>query len=445
MLTRLHVRGFKNLLDVDVRFGPFTCFVGENGVGKSNLFDVINFLRLLMDTPVPEAISRMRETQGRIADVTSVFTSFDDYTAPEMRITADMIVERNVEDDFGTPAEACISTVRYEIAFERDSRQHGGVVLTHESLTPIKVADGKRLGFHASNEFKSSVVTGRRAGGPFLSTVDKTAHLHQEGHQGRGRQVPLLQSPRAIIQSATAEFPTLLAARREMQSWRSLMLEPSAMRAPSEYTGAQHVDHCGGHLAGSLKRLEKIVSRDALSEVANRLAELLPEVRKVHVEDDPRFQTYTVQVQGPDGVFHSARNLSDGTLRFLVLATLLEDPEARGTLCLEEPENGIHPDRVAPMVRLLQDFAVDPERPVDSDNPLRQMIVNTHSPLVFREVDKEDIVFLESVERVQGRGRVVQVEVESGTWRAKETTHVRPSRLRQWRQMNFDFDAVAAE
>jgi len=45
MLTRLIVSGFKNLVDVDVRFGPFTtCVAGANGVGKSNLFDAIRFL-----------------------------------------------------------------------------------------------------------------------------------------------------------------------------------------------------------------------------------------------------------------------------------------------------------------------------------------------------------------------------------------------------------------
>ncbi|MBK9001342.1 MAG: AAA family ATPase [Myxococcales bacterium] len=444
MLTRLHVQGFKNLLDVDVRFGPFTCFIGENGVGKSNLFDVINFLRLLMDVPITEAITRMREAEGRIADVTSVFTSFDDYHAGELRITAEMVLERSVEDDFGTTAEASISSARYEIAFSRDESQPGGIILTHESLSPIRVGDAKHMGFRAATEFKSSVVTGRRSG-PFLSTTDNAAHIHQEGHQGRVRQVPLSRTSRAIIQGATAEFPTLLAARREMQSWRSLMLEPSAIRAPSEYTGPQRIDHRGGHLAGTLERLRRLKGKDALSEIANRLAELLPEVRQVRVEDDKRFQTYTVQVQGADGVFHSARALSDGTLRFLVLATLLEDPAAKGTLCLEEPENGIHPDRVAPMVRLLKDFAVDPSLPVDDENPLRQVIVNTHSPLVFREVDPNDVVFLEGVERAQGRGRVARVEVPEHTWRAQSTPHVPPAKLRRWDQMEFHFDNAAAQ
>lgn len=34
MLTRLKVNGFKNLVDIDVRFGPFTCIAGANGFGK---------------------------------------------------------------------------------------------------------------------------------------------------------------------------------------------------------------------------------------------------------------------------------------------------------------------------------------------------------------------------------------------------------------------------
>ena len=35
VLSRLKVTGFKNLLDVDVAFGPFTCIAGPNGVGKT--------------------------------------------------------------------------------------------------------------------------------------------------------------------------------------------------------------------------------------------------------------------------------------------------------------------------------------------------------------------------------------------------------------------------
>ena len=35
MLIRFKVQGFKNLADVDVSFGPFTCIAGVNRDGKS--------------------------------------------------------------------------------------------------------------------------------------------------------------------------------------------------------------------------------------------------------------------------------------------------------------------------------------------------------------------------------------------------------------------------
>jgi AAA15 family ATPase/GTPase len=44
MLTHLEAHGFKNLVDVRAEFGAFTCIAGANGVGRSNVFDAIEFL-----------------------------------------------------------------------------------------------------------------------------------------------------------------------------------------------------------------------------------------------------------------------------------------------------------------------------------------------------------------------------------------------------------------
>ena len=75
MLTRLKVSGFKNLVDVDVRFGPFTCVVGPNGVGKSNLFDAIRFLSALANHTLMEAAASVRDQDSRTADVRNLFQS----------------------------------------------------------------------------------------------------------------------------------------------------------------------------------------------------------------------------------------------------------------------------------------------------------------------------------------------------------------------------------
>ncbi|MCU0571237.1 MAG: AAA family ATPase [Oculatellaceae cyanobacterium Prado106] len=73
MLTRLKISGFKNLVDVDVRFGAFTCIAGANGVGKSNLFDAIRFLSSLADLPLIEAALSVRDEAGKTGDIRSLF------------------------------------------------------------------------------------------------------------------------------------------------------------------------------------------------------------------------------------------------------------------------------------------------------------------------------------------------------------------------------------
>jgi len=425
MLTRLKVEGFKSLLDVDVRFGPFTCIAGMNAVGKSNLFDAIRFLHLLTRYPIMEAVKLLRETKGRSPDPRSLFTAFEGFRAPEMRFTAEMIVSQEVQDDLGVTARASISTLEYSVAFKLADDDESRLELLDESLKPIKVTvAGKQLGFKASKTFKDSVISGVRRGGAFIDTNTETRQItvHQDGHGGR--KIPAPKSSKTVVGgSASSDFPTVLAAHREMESWQTLLLEPSAMRAPSYYGDPRFVDSRGGNLPATLQRLarEEANPGQLYAQLANKLAHLLGDVRELRVHDDPRTETVTVELLGRDKVFHPARALSDGTLRFLVLATLSLDPETRGVICLEEPENGIHPDRIPAMVNLLREIAVDPEDAVGSDNPLRQVIVNTHSPVVFQHILPDDLVFFEAVDAIRegARGKVTTTQVPEKSWRMR--------------------------
>ena len=114
MLTRLKVNGFKNLMDVDVCFGPFTCVAGVNGVGKSNLFDAIRFLSMLANETLIEAALSVRAEGGRASDLRSLFHRVGDHYADRMSFEAEMIVpEKAVEDDLGQTGEASITILRY--------------------------------------------------------------------------------------------------------------------------------------------------------------------------------------------------------------------------------------------------------------------------------------------------------------------------------------------
>ena len=62
MLVALSIKNFKSIREAHVRFGPCTCFIGHNGVGKSNLFDAIHFLSALTERDISDAATEVRRT-----------------------------------------------------------------------------------------------------------------------------------------------------------------------------------------------------------------------------------------------------------------------------------------------------------------------------------------------------------------------------------------------
>jgi hypothetical protein len=64
--------------------------------------------------------------------------------------------------------------------------------------------------------------------------------------------------------------PTILTARREMQSWRRLALEPSALRTSDRYTDPSEMQPDGLHLPRSLDRIARKKSPDDPARIWSR-------------------------------------------------------------------------------------------------------------------------------------------------------------------------------
>ena len=422
MLTRLKVDGFKNLVGVDVQFGPFTCIAGANGVGKSNLFDAIRFLSKLANWSLLEAALSVRDDSGRNMDVRGLFHRVGNSCAEKMSFEAEMIVPSEAVDDLGQEGKATTTFLRYtiELGLRKSTPQAqtaNPLEILKEELVHILQSDApKHLLFpHNAAQWRKNVVRGKRAGVAFISTASREREpaaetkariikLHQDGG-GKGRAYERAASalPRSVLSSATAaESPTALCARREMQSWQLLQLEPAALRQPDDFAAPSQLQSSGRHLPANLYRL---ASHDdptrVYCQLANRLSELIGSVRGIRVDRDEKRELSTVMMTSPDDTELPARALSDGTLRFLALSVLELDTQTPRLICLEEPENGIHPDRIPAMLRLLQDIATDPEQPSDETNPLRQVIVNTHSPSVVMAVPEESVLLAKTEKDLQ--------------------------------------------
>ena len=438
MLTRLKVTGFKNLVDVDVRFGPFTCIAGPNGVGKSNLFDAIRFLSALADDKTfVDAAGLIRGEPGRVRDLGSLFHRMGDVVADTMSFEAEMIIPPTGTDNYNVTAATKVTFLRYTLELGRrhdDGELPAGVFeLLHEELTYVKPREISRaLRFPHTADWLRSAVHFEQRRKPYISTTGtgdrRKVLLHGDGgRQGQLIERAARQLPRTVLASAEAtENPTALLARREMQSWRSLHLEPSSLRKPDGFTSPARLGGDGAHLAATLYRLARAEGGGGAGQpsrvyesVAHRLKTLFRDVAALDIDRDLKAELLTLVVTDRQGTPLPARNLSDGTLRFLALAVLEHDPEAVGVICFEEPENGIHPQRIPAMLDLLLGIAVNATMPIGADNPLRQVIVNTHSPVVVGEIAANDLLSAEVRDDIRDgrRTRKLVFQCLPETWR----------------------------
>ena len=87
--------------------------------------------------------------------------------------------------------------------------------------------------------------------------------------------------------------------------------------------------------------------------------------------------------RGSDAYFN-AHALSDGTLRFISLATLLQMPTLPDTILIDEPELGLHPYAISLLAALLRSAAMR-----------TQVIVSTQSVTLVNQFGPDDIVVVD--------------------------------------------------
>jgi predicted ATPase len=96
--------------------------------------------------------------------------------------------------------------------------------------------------------------------------------------------------------------------------------------------------------------------------------------------------------------YRDAQMLSDGTLRFICLATLLLQPELPSLILIDEPELGLHPFAIAHLARMLR-----------SASKLTQLIVSTPSAALVNQFDALDIV---TVNREEGQSVLKRLDTD---------------------------------
>ena len=425
MLTHIEIDGFKTFRGFSLEVPPFLVVLGRNASGKSNLFDAINFLRLTSDRSLAEAAARIR---GEPQELLHAATNGE--RARFMSFAVEVLLDDEVSDDFGDVATVRHSRLRYELALVLRSARRGSdssladrperLFVQEEAVRLIRQKSDTWVPRYggSSGGRKNLARYSSRSVDTLLETRDepdgrRVFAIHQDGNAGRARLLPAAEAVSTVLSSLTTanDYPLLFALKKELESWGLLHLDPAALRGVNSFDDDTRLAPNGANLANALKRISlqtATVERPdgALSDIQADLSAVVPEIVGLAVVDDPARRQRQVLVRTRDAAPYSAQVASDGTLRALALLVALYDPESKGLICFEEPENGLYPQRLVDFAAHLRSLVYDAieRRRESAGTPLRQLLISSHSPVILRATRagargvalRDDIAFFDS-------------------------------------------------
>jgi predicted ATPase len=164
---------------------------------------------------------------------------------------------------------------------------------------------------------------------------------------------------------------------------RVLRLDPDAMREPTNLIPQGFTLEYSPRGQGLAAVYDALLSRrlDVFLEISKRFTTLFPTARAIQLTN-PSQTTKALGVELRDGRSVGADRLSEGMLYWLAFAALPYLQPAPLVL-IEEPENGLHPSRIADVMHVLREVS-----------NTSQIIMATHHPLVINELQSDEVTLI---------------------------------------------------
>jgi predicted ATPase len=335
VITTLAVAGYRSLRDVVVPLHGLDVVTGANGSGKSSLYRA---LRLLADCGSGRVIGSLAREGGLPSAL---------WAGPET-LGGTRKGRYAVE---GTRRQGPVSL---RLGFASDDG-FGYLVDLGLPVATIDIADTPSS-FNLDPEIKREVVWSGPVARPNAVLVERRGpHVRTRD----GREWVDLTGGLAPWESMLTELadpgraPELLAVRDQIRGWRfydGFRVDADAPARRTQIgTRTPVLDHDGADLAAALQTIREIGDRTALDEAVS-----------------DAFDGATIEVTVAAGRFDLAlrqpgmlrplasAELSDGTLRYLLLVAALLTPRPPALMVLNEPETSLHPDLLPPLARLVE-------------------------------------------------------------------------------------------
>ncbi|MDM8548942.1 AAA family ATPase [Desulfobacterales bacterium HSG2] len=418
MLREIKIKGYKSLIDVDVRLSPLSVLFGANAAGKSNFLDA---LQLLSGMAAGRTLKDAFEPPYRGRPLESFTFGNEGIRGLLTRKTVSLSMEADVE-----LSDAVAESVNRQICELPSGLKHDETSVREKYLRyRIEIEMFPKSGeLRVTDEYlaaldKDGKVSRKRR--PFLEKIRDQLYLRTEGH---AHQTCYDQHPDHSILSVPLYphlYPHLTAMRQELAGWSFFYFEPrERMRAPSPIRETRNIGPMGNELASFLNTL-RVQNKYQFNAIEKALRMFIPNVTGIDVGPNDLGEVELRLMENETPV--PTRVLSEGTLRLIGLLALNGSQEPPALLGLEEPENGVHPRRIRMIADLLETRAATGRT---------QLIVTTHTPILADMLCDENLF----VCRKESEGTVIEplcswgnMRPENDTDKAQDTEDISVSEL----------------
>jgi predicted ATPase len=296
ILERLTINNFKSIREQSLKLNLLNVFIGGNGSGKSNLIGVFHFLN--------------RVVSGELQAYTGVAGGADSLLHFGRKHSPSMMIDVEFEDlQYSNSYRFELLPTSEDLFVFNDESVFYRYKPKYETWLPINFGQG-----HAESKLRAS--------------------------------------PK----------PVAKYVQRDLDSYRIYHFHDTSSSAKVKQTGDLEDNRLlrtdAANLAAFLYRLQQ-TNHEHFRNIEDTVRQIAPFFEGFHLEPsrlNPEKIRLEWKERGSDSYFNASA-LSDGTLRFICLATLFLQPTLPSVVLIDEPELGLHPAAIVLLAGLLRSAA----------------------------------------------------------------------------------------